>query len=206
MVPSGDIYGVVLNDRTEHTALADAFGEAPYKAPPQFPVVYIKARSSVACGRVYLPDDGHALRGSPTIALLFGRCAVGVSSREAIECIAAAAVAVDFCIAGQNYYRPDVITRSCDSYLALGDWAEFSAIGPIVTSLDGAQVHAWSLDQLVRDIGTLIADISEYMSLRPGDVLMVGLPGDAPEFAQAGELTVRSGSLPPLTVQLEGRQ
>jgi 5-oxopent-3-ene-1,2,5-tricarboxylate decarboxylase/2-hydroxyhepta-2,4-diene-1,7-dioate isomerase len=48
----------------------------------------------------------------------------------------------------------------------------------------------------------LIVDVSAYMTLRAGDLLLVGLPGDAPTAGVGREITVRSEGLPDLATRL----
>ena len=41
-VPTGTVYGTLLNFRGEWEAWAPQMNEAPYKAPPKAPVLYVK--------------------------------------------------------------------------------------------------------------------------------------------------------------------
>ena len=41
-MPPGTVYGTLLNFQREHALWAPRMSEAPYKAPPQAPVLYIK--------------------------------------------------------------------------------------------------------------------------------------------------------------------
>jgi hypothetical protein len=47
-------------------------------------------------------------------------------------------------------------------------------------SLDGVAAQATSTRGMVRSAARLIADVSEFMTLRPGDVLMLGVAFGAP--------------------------
>jgi 5-oxopent-3-ene-1,2,5-tricarboxylate decarboxylase/2-hydroxyhepta-2,4-diene-1,7-dioate isomerase len=47
-------------------------------------------------------------------------------------------------------------------------------------------VQRASLDNLVRSIPQLIAEVTDFMTLYPGDVLLVGAAHDAP-LARAGD-------------------
>ena len=40
--PTGTVYGTLLNFRAEWDALGARMSEAPYKAPPKAPVLYVK--------------------------------------------------------------------------------------------------------------------------------------------------------------------
>lgn len=191
-MPSGTIYGVVLNDAREREQLAGAFNEAPYKAPPQAPVVYVKPTSSVAQhSTTVLTADVSEVRAASTLALLFSRDAVCVDADKALDCVGAAALALDLSVPSPDYYRPDLPARGREGFLALGGWQDVTPTLQLTTSVDGRAVHDWSLERLVRDIPTLISDLSQFMTLAAGDVLLVGLPGDAP-LVGAGHTVVVS--------------
>lgn len=192
---AGTAYGVVLNDRAERAGLAVAFGEKPYGAPPVAPVVYIKPRTCFAFGGapVPLPADLAEVNAAATIALLFGASGP-----------VAAALALDVFEPHDSYYRPAIRQRCRDGFLPVGAFAGCAALtGEIVTRVDGEIVHGWSLDRLVRDVPTLIADLSAFMTIGDGDVLLVGLAADAPRVKAMQRIEVRHPSLPALRTRIE---
>ncbi|HWL47012.1 MAG TPA: fumarylacetoacetate hydrolase family protein [Sphingomonadaceae bacterium] len=198
----GTVYGVVLNDRVEREALAPAFGAKPYAAPPVAPVVYLKPRGCVTTGGapVPVPAGLDAVQANPTIALLF-------DSRPGVP--VAAALALDICEPHPDYYRPAIRQRCRDGFLPLGGFAAFDpalAAAEIETRVDGAVVHRWSLTRLVRDPATLIADLAGFMTLSDGDILMVGLPGDAPLVGVGQSVALAAAGLPPLATRIEREQ
>lgn len=208
MTIAGTIYGVVLNDGREREALAAAFGDAPYKAPPEAPVVYIKPRlcATTAGAPVPLPEDTDALQVSATVALLFARDVCRTDAADALKGVAAACLALDVSVPEASYYRPAVAQRCRDGFLPVGRFADVPATWAEVTTLiDGERAHSWSLDRLVRPAAQLIADLSQFMTLKAGDVLLVGLPGDAPTARAGQRIRVEGAGLPPLeTIIAEG--
>lgn len=193
MICNGHIYGVILNDSRELARLAPAFQEKPYLARPTAPVVYMKPASTVSRGTVRLKPGQPALAAA-TLALLIARDATGVSPEQAMECVGAAALAIDITYPQVDYYRPAVAQRNADTFLVMGEWGPPVLADRITTVIDGQAAHSWSLDRLVRAPNQLIADVSAFLTLRAGDVLLVGLPGDAPQ--------VRAGAL--LCAEAEG--
>lgn len=197
---AGTIYGVLLNDRSEREQLEPAFHQDPYKAPPQAPVVYIKPRLSASAGGqpVPLPEDEHELMAAATLALLFATDAAAVSAENAWDHVGAVSLALDISLPTESYYRPTIAQRCRDGFLPLG--AAVAPVRPdqIVTLVDGQEVHRWSLSRLVRPIDRLIADLSAFMTLRAGDTLLVGLPGDAPRVRLGQAIRVEAEGLPPL--------
>ena len=203
----GTAYGVVLNHRSEREALAQAFEAAPYKAPPQAPVMYIKPRGCLAGDGavVRLDADLHEVEAAPTLGLLFGRDVYRSSPHEALGCVEAACLALDLSEPHASYYRPVVRQRCRDGFLPLGRPAAFRPPlleQPIVARVGGHEALSWSPKDLVRDAATLVADISEFMTLRAGDLLLIGLPPGAPRLQRGEQISVSMEGLPSLRVSL----
>lgn len=206
MTIAGTIYGVILNDEAEQSRLAPAFAEKPYGAPPRAPVVYIKPRACVRMthAAVPLPADVAELEAAPTLALLFARDACGIDERAAMSCIGGACLALDVSIPQPDYYRPAIAQRCRDGFLPLGGFAAPVRSAEMVTRVDGVEVHRWSTDRLVRGIPALIRDLAAFMTLRAGDLLLVGLPGDAPRVRGGQSVRVAADGLPTLSTVFSG--
>jgi 5-oxopent-3-ene-1,2,5-tricarboxylate decarboxylase/2-hydroxyhepta-2,4-diene-1,7-dioate isomerase len=201
---TGTLYGVVLNDGAERALLASAFTQPPYQAPPQAPVLYIKPRACLAPHQatVPLPVELDAVEAAATIGLLLGRDARRVSADQALDHVTAACLALDVTQPHDSYYRPAVRHRGRDAFLPAGALAPFDPRvleGEILTEVDGQMIHHWSPRRLVRQAATLIADISAFMTLAAGDLLLVGLPHDAPRVTAGQRVTAFAGDLPPVT-------
>lgn len=197
---AGTVYGVVLNDRDERGKLAGAFSEPPYKAPPKAPVLYIKPRNTlgVSGAPVALAPDLEEVEVAATLGLLFGRDAAKCDTALALAHVAAVCLALDVSEPQANYYRPAVRQRCRDGFLPLGGFTPFDPAllaGEIVTDIDGAEAHRWPLSRLARDAATLIADISDFMTLAAGDLLLIGLPHDAPRVTAGQRVRVTCQSL-----------
>lgn len=199
---SGHIYGVILNDRDERTRLAPAFDDKPYQSPPKAPVVYMKPATALASGSTGL-KPGTSLVAAATLALLIERDTTGVDAAGALDRVGASALAIDLSYPEATYYRPAVAQRNADGFLALGEWGWPMIPDRISTHVNGQMAHTWSLDRLVRPVPQLIADISAFLTLRAGDVLLVGLPGDAPQVQAGQTLFAQAEGVAPATVTLK---
>lgn len=205
---AGNIYGVVLNDRPQLAQMAGDFAMPPYKKPPEAPVLYIKTRNCLASGDSDVAlDTGLAqVEIAATLGLLFGCAATKTSRESALDCVSGVCLALDISELEASYYRPTVRQRCRDGFLPVGD---FSAFHPrlfstsIDTSVNGAIAHAWSLERLARDAATLIADISSFMTLAAGDLLLIGLPHDAPRAGPGDRVDVACDGLSPLAVRFK---
>lgn len=203
---AGTAYGVALNHKGEALRLASAFTEAPYKAPPVAPVVYIKPRNCFAVGGspVPLPEDLPEVALSSTLALLFGRDACRVDADAALKAVDAACLAIDVSEPLDSYYRPAIRQLCRDGFLPLGRFGALPALdGEIVTAIDGIEAQRWSLADLVRPVGQLISDLSAFMTLKAGDLLLVGTAGNPPRAAAGQRIEVTMAGMVPLTTRIE---
>jgi 5-oxopent-3-ene-1,2,5-tricarboxylate decarboxylase/2-hydroxyhepta-2,4-diene-1,7-dioate isomerase len=109
--------------------------------------------------------------------------------------VAAAALLCDWSVPHASYYRPPVKFRCRDGFLTLppqvtpGQLADWAAL-QIKVRRNSNEVQTLDMRSLLRDLPTLLADVSEFMTLQAGDVLMVGTDclddGSRPR-AQAGD-------------------
>jgi 5-oxopent-3-ene-1,2,5-tricarboxylate decarboxylase/2-hydroxyhepta-2,4-diene-1,7-dioate isomerase len=198
MTVAGNIYGVVLNDAEELARLAPELDQKPYAAPPVWPVVYMKPLASLASGPIPVPATG--LVAAATLAVLFARDTGGVAVADIPACIGATALALDLALPTDSYYRPAVAQKNAPGRLALGNWAGPKVPPSIRLWVDGSTIHEWPLDRLSRAPLALIAELGSYLTLKAGDVLLVGLPGDAPLVAAGQELRIEADGMPTLEV------
>jgi 5-oxopent-3-ene-1,2,5-tricarboxylate decarboxylase/2-hydroxyhepta-2,4-diene-1,7-dioate isomerase len=173
-LPGGTVYGTLLNFRREHALWAPRMHEAPYKAPPAAPVLYIKTANTFT-------------RSGQAIALPRGVAEVEVEVAASLGLVAGeggrvagAVLFNDVAIPHESYYRPPVKFRCVDGFLGVGDAlrsvASLAELSSLVLELrvDGVMRQRTTLADLVRDAATLWADVNAFQSMRPGDVLMVG--------------------------------
>jgi 5-oxopent-3-ene-1,2,5-tricarboxylate decarboxylase/2-hydroxyhepta-2,4-diene-1,7-dioate isomerase len=169
--PSGTVYGTLLNFRREWDMWSPRMAQDPHKAPPKAPVLYVKSANTFCpAGQDLLLQDGvNEVDIGATLGLVMGAQAQVVG----------AALLNDWSVPHTSYYRPPVKFRCRDGFLGLPqqitpgqvqDWATLQ----IAVRRNGELVQSVDLHQLMRDVPTLLADVGEFMTLQPGDVLMVG--------------------------------
>ena len=189
----GAVYGTLLNFRDALAALGDAATKPPYRAPPQAPVLYIKPRNTRSAHNrpIVVPPGVTALEMGASLGVVIGRTACRVRESDAMAFVAGFTIANDVSIP-HDYYRPSIRSKCRDGFCPLGPWviARRHVSTPdaldIRVDIDGVLRQRANTRDLVRPIGRLLADVTEFMTLAPGDVLMVGVPGGAP-LAQAGQ-------------------
>ena len=169
--PKGTVYGTLLNFRREWDLWAPRMTQDPHKAAPKAPVLYVKSANTFSpAGHDLLLQDGVTeVDIGATLGLVMGDDGQ----------VAGAALLGDWSVPHASYFRPPVKFRCRDGFLALPervtpgqlpDWASTQ----IVVHCNGTLVQTVLLSALMRDLPTLLGDVCEFMTLQPGDVLMVG--------------------------------
>jgi 5-oxopent-3-ene-1,2,5-tricarboxylate decarboxylase/2-hydroxyhepta-2,4-diene-1,7-dioate isomerase len=195
--PIGTAYGTLLNHRDALAALGDAVHAAPYRAPPQAPVLYIKPRPCLAGhgAAVEVPADAEALEVGAQLGIVIGREACRVAEAEALAFVAGYTICSDLSVPHASYYRPSLRYKARDGFLPLGPWVLAARHVPnpdaleVVVHIDGREAQRYSTAGMERGVARLIAEVTAFMTLSPGDLLMLGA-GPAAPLARAGQ-TVR---------------
>lgn len=208
---SGSVYGVVLNDHTSVRKIgADVLEAAPYKGAPKAPAMYIKpANTRVAENvTVNLPKGAKNLEVGATIGLVMGRAAARLTRANALDAVAGIVLAGDLSLPHDSYYRPAIREKCFDGSLPL------SSVKPLVdlsnllitTEIDGKVVEQRSLGDLVRDPAQLLVDVTEFMTLSQGDVLLVGVSYMAPQAGAGSQVKISAEGVGSLQFSIAGAQ
>ncbi|MDH4564748.1 fumarylacetoacetate hydrolase family protein [Pseudomonas sp. BN411] len=183
-VATGTLFGVALNYRGLLESRLEEFQQPPYQKPPVKPVLFIKTpntRNGHGQPVVY-PQGVERLQPGPALGVVIGKSASRVNAADALAHVAGYVIVNEFSLPEESYYRPAVKAKCRDG---------FCPIGPeLVPAADVQDPHALTLKlfvngelrqenstaNLVRDIPRLIEEISEFMTLHEGDVLITGTP------------------------------
>ena len=189
----GTVYGTLLNHRDALAALGSAVNQPPYKAAPKAPILYIKLRNTwIDAGEpIVVPAGVEALEIGATLGLVIGRPACRVDESEALSFVAGYVIVNDVSVPHDSYYRPSLRFKARDTFCPIGPFVARVCVGSpdalgIVVTIDGETVQRASTAGLIRSTARLIAEVSDFMTLAPGDVLSVGVAAGAPR-ARAGQ-------------------
>ena len=156
-------------------------------APPPYPVVFFKHPNTVVgpYDEVLLPRGSEKSDWEVELAVVIGRTARYLSSsEEALGCVAAYTIS------------NDVSERAFQLEVSGGQWSKgkccetFNPLGPALVPADEVDPQALGLRSYVngeprqhsntRDmifsVAELVRDLSQYMTLDPGDVVNTGTP------------------------------
>ena len=191
---TGAVYGTLLNHRSALTELGSKAAQPPYNAPPRAPVLYIKPRNTLAASgdAVEIPAGMSELEVGPCLGLVIGRTACRVPKEGALQHVAGYLIVNDVSVPHDTFYRPSIRFKARDGFCPLGPAvvprdAIFDPDALILrTYVDGALVQTSSTADLVRSAAALLEDVTEFMTLAPGDVLALGVAWPAPRV-RAGQ-------------------
>jgi len=217
---SGTVYGVVLNDHASLRKIgSETLEAAPYKGAPKAPAMYIKpANTRVACGgatiettagpSVSLPAGANNVEVGATIGLVIGRAAGRLNRDNALAAVAGIVLAADLSLPHASYYRPAIREKCFDGSLPLSSVKQLVDLAHLQlrTEFDGLLVEQRSLADLVRDAAQLLVDVTEFMTLNQGDVLLVGVSYQAPQVAAGSQVRISAEGVGSLQFSIAGAQ
>jgi len=180
--PAGTVYGTLLNFRDEVEFLASQMTQAPYKASPKAPVLFVKTANtwSASGADVAVPARIADIEVGATIGMVIGPLAHASIAQPATSLIAGYVLMNDFSVPHASFFRPPVKFKCLDGFLGVGaqpvnaDLAGDPSQFKLEVRINGDLRQTVDFSRLVRSAHTLLADVSEFMTLREGDVLMLG--------------------------------
>ena len=194
---SGTVLGALMNHRSAWTELAAAIDGPPYDGPPRAPVLYVKPRNTLAGGgaEVAIPRGVPELEIRATVGMIIGRAARRLTAADAMSHVAGFLIVNDLCIPHDRFFRPAIRESARDGFCPLSAAVDARssnfdpAIASIRVSVDGELRQTANGVDWVRTPSELLAAISEFMTLAPGDVVTLGAARPAPR-ARPGSTSV----------------
>ena len=191
---SGVVYGTLLNHEAAIAALGDTVNHPPYKAPAKAPVLYVKPRNTHAGhgDAITVPADTQELEVGAALGIVIGRTASRLTEEDALNYVAGYTIVNDISVPHDSFYRPSIRFKARDG---------FCPIGPVVVPrndianpdklkvnvyINDTLAHSTTTGERKRSVARLLADVTDFMTLSPGDILMLGVSAGAPR-ATAGQ-------------------
>jgi 2,4-didehydro-3-deoxy-L-rhamnonate hydrolase len=203
----GKIIGVGLN-------YADHAAEGGLTIPKE-PLWFLKATSSISgpFDTIRMPRDAEKVDWEVELAVVIGRRATYVSEDQAMDYIAGYTIINDVSERSFQWERGTQWTKgkSCDSFGPIGPWLVTAdeIVDPhnlaVWLELNGIRQQASRTDQLIFNVPQLVASISRYMSLHPGDIIATGTPAGV-GFGQKPQRFLKAGDILELGIDKLGRQ
>ena len=153
------------------------------KQEPEFPTVFTKFASSLAGANddIEIPAEDHRIDWEGELAVIIGEPGRRISEADAPKHIAGYAVSNDVSMRGYQGRTTEWTQGKCwDAASPLGPWLvspeDFAAGAKITTRVNGEIVQEDSTADLVFSPAALVAYLSVFNELRPGDVILTGTP------------------------------
>ena len=153
---------------------------------PEVPIVFAKASSCVSGPNdpVLQPKGFNRMDFEVELAFVIGTRAKNVSEASALDYVAGYCVCDDLSERSLQKGGPGewIKAKSYDSFGPLGPWLVTTDEIPdpqkldLTLDLNGARMQTGSTSNMVFSVAALLAYISQYMTLVPGDVITTGTP------------------------------
>jgi len=187
------VVGAWLNYRGAWAAMESTMRAPPHHKPPAYPVLYLKpANTWLAPGHaIVLPSDVDEVEVGAALGVVIGRPAARVRAEDALSHVAGYRIVNDVTVPHEKVLRPPLKQKCRDGFCPLGPVVPAAQVASpdalaIRAYVNGALRQTSDTSQLIRDVARLIADVTEFMTLGEGDVLLVGVPENPPR-ARAGD-------------------
>jgi len=173
---------------------------------PEHPVVFFKSPTCIVGpdDAIMLPPDSTSTDWEVELGVVIGRTARHVDAKDALKYVAG------YCVVNDVSERDYQLKRSgtqwskgkgCDTFGPLGPWLVTKDEVPEPQNLgmwldvNGVRRQSGSTKTMIFGVAALVADVSRYMTLVPGDVITTGTPPGVgmgmkpvPQYLKAGDV------------------
>ena len=200
--PQSHVYGVLMNQRSEWAMLARQMNQPPHNSPPVAPVLYAKtANTWTASGQsIAMPNGVNELEVWASVAVVMGEGG-GVAGY----------VLMNDLTVPHDFFRPPVRAKCMDGMLGLGTELTPAQALPdllgceVEVRINGRSRHRTRCADMVKQPAALLAAINKFMTLQPGDALMLGSHVGRP-LAKAGDrIEIHAEGMAPVVNTLEAQ-
>jgi 5-oxopent-3-ene-1,2,5-tricarboxylate decarboxylase/2-hydroxyhepta-2,4-diene-1,7-dioate isomerase len=141
------------------------------------------------------------------LGLVIGRSACRVREADALAHVAGLVVVADLSVPHDSFYRPSVRLKARDGFCPIGPRVVPLAgdvdARAVRVAVDGQVVHETDTGDRIRPAARLLADVTEFMTLAPGDVLLLGVSHGAPRVGAGHAVAVTVDGVGTLNFALE---
>jgi acylpyruvate hydrolase len=176
---------------------------------PAYPVLFPKYASSLIGpdADIVLPPESSQVDYEGELAVVIGRAGRRISEEDAADHVLGYTVCNDVTMRDYQYKTHQWMQgKAWDNSTPLGPYLVTPGevdltSAAISTTLNGEVVQKSDLSYLIFSIPTLIATVSEFTELQPGDVILTGTPSGV-GYRRDPQLFLHDGDV--VTVQIEG--
>ncbi|QIL82838.1 2-hydroxyhepta-2,4-diene-1,7-dioate isomerase [Diaphorobacter sp. HDW4A] len=194
----GTIFALGLN-------YADHAKEIQFAKAPEEPLVFLKGPNALIGHRgvSYRPADVAYMHFECELGVVIGLPCRNLRREDAYRHVAGYCTVNDYAIRDylENYYRPNLRVKNRDGCTPVGPW--FVDACDIADPMN-LQLRSWVNGELkqnantrdmVHDIPALIAHLSSFMTLSPGDLILTGTPDGVADCKVGDEVITEIGGV-----------
>jgi 2-keto-4-pentenoate hydratase/2-oxohepta-3-ene-1,7-dioic acid hydratase in catechol pathway len=184
---------------------------------PEYPVVFYKTPSCIvgASDNIIIPRDSTQLDWEVELGVVIGRTARYVEEKDALRYVAG------YCVVNDVSEREFQMKKSasqwskgkgCDTFGPTGPWLVTADEIKDVQNLDmwldvnGERRQTGNTKTMIFSVAALVADVSKYMTLLPGDLITTGTPPGVALGMKPEPKWLKAGDVVTLGIQGLGEQ
>jgi len=208
----GNVFGIALNYKDLYEKLQTQFNEKPYVNEPKKPVLFIKTPNTRnQSGNHVIKQKDDILQAGPSLGIVIGKSTSRVSKSEALQHIAGYVVVNELSLPEESYYRPAIKAKCQDGFCVIGTPVAKDQVQNINqldlrVFINGELKQQGTTANWIRTPEQIIEEISEYMPLNEGDIILTGTPYGRVDLQAGDEVRIEIDQLGSVTntVQEEG--
>jgi 2-keto-4-pentenoate hydratase/2-oxohepta-3-ene-1,7-dioic acid hydratase in catechol pathway len=163
---------------------------------PKVPLIFMKPPSSIIPSgeTIVLPPQSSQVEHEAELVVVIGKRGRHIAAENARKHILGYTIGND--VTARDLQKSDAQwtrAKGFDTFCPFGPWidTEFDPSDSVLTCrVNGQMRQMASTRDMVFNVGTLIAYISSFMTLEPGDLIFTGTPSGVGELKDGDEVTV----------------
>jgi 5-carboxymethyl-2-hydroxymuconate isomerase len=167
---------------------------------PDRAVIFCKPASSILAdgGQIVLPSYTDDCHHELELAVLIGAAGKNISAEHALQHVAGYGVALDLTLRDQQNELKDKglpweIAKGFDTACPLSDFVPAGQVDNpnalrLVLKVNNEVRQDGTTAQMMRSVEEIIAELSQYYTLEPGDIILTGTPAGVSRIQSGDEL------------------
>jgi acylpyruvate hydrolase len=177
---------------------------------PTYPVLFTKFADALIgpYDSIIVPPESSAVDYEAELAVVIGRAARRIKPEDAHQVIAGFTVANDVTMRDYQYKTHQWLqgktwprSTPIGPWLVTGDEIDWGRACDIRLERNGEELQRSNTSKMIFDVRTTVATLSEFIELRPGDLILMGTP-DGVGFRRQPQVFLRPGDR--VRVEIEG--
>ncbi len=172
---------------------------------PEEPLLFIKPATAIQAMQrpIQLPKERGGLHYEAEVAVLLGESLTNADEQQAMHAIKGVGLALDLTLRDlQSQLKekglPWEKAKAFDGSCCLSTFVEKQAVDltclPIQLWINGVLRQDGNTNQMLRSTASLVAYISQWFTLMPGDVVLTGTPAGVGQLMAGDQLELKLGN------------